>query len=279
MKIAIVVHHNRPLAHELARESAEWLQSAGHSVVLPGDDADVSQLGYLGVDESALSGDVDVMVSLGGDGTMLRSVQYAGDAGTPILGVNIGQLGYLTHIEPGELRPALGRVLDGSFGVEERMTLAIECRGTMHRALNEAVVEKNRLGHTVRLAVSFDDEYFATYAADGLIVATPTGSTAYSLSARGPIVSPIHRALVFTPVSPHMLFDRSIVLDPTSTVRLENAGERPAALSIDGRNMADDLERGEVIKITSGQHPVRLVTLDHRNFHSILKAKFGLPDR
>ena len=279
MKIAMVVHHSRSLAHELARESAQWLAAAGHSVVLPGTDANVCQLAELGVAEEHLSDGVDVMVSLGGDGTMLRAVQYAGDMGTPILGVNIGQLGYLTHIEPSELRPALERMLDGSFGVEERMTLSVSCRGINYRALNEAVVEKNRQGHTVRLAVSFDGEYFATYAADGLIVATPTGSTAYSLSARGPIVSPSHHALVFTPVSPHMLFDRSIILEPTSIVTFENAGERPAALSVDGRNVVEDLERGEIITITSGHHPVRLVTLDHRNFHSILKAKFGLPDR
>ena len=279
MRIAMVVHHARSLAHELARENSQWLIAAGHSVVLPGPDAYVCQLADLGVDEAHLSDGVDVIVSLGGDGTMLRAVQYAGDVGVPILGVNIGQLGYLTDIEPVELRPALERVLDGSFGVQERMTLSVSCRGVTYRALNEAVAEKNRLGHTVRLAVSFDGEYFATYAADGLIVATPTGSTAYSLSARGPIVSPLHQALVFTPVSPHMLFDRSIILEPTSVVTFENAGERPAALSVDGRNVVDDLVRGEIITITSGHHPVRLVTLDHRNFHSILKAKFGLPDR
>ena len=126
------------------------------------------------------------------------------------------------------------------------LTVAVEHgdgRRTEHLAFNEAVLEKTPMGHTVRLAVEVDGEFFTTYAADGLIVATPTGSTAYAFSARGPIVAPTHRALLLTPVSPHMLFDRTLVLEPAASLRLVVQGHRTATLSVDGRNLGE-LERG-----------------------------------
>jgi NAD+ kinase len=144
--------------------------------------------------------------------------------------------------------------------------------------LNEAVLERDESGHTVRLALHIDGEPFITYAADGLIVATPTGSTAYSLSARGPIVSPQHRALLLTPVSPHMLFDRSLVLDPAEDMSLEVIGHRRAVLSVDGRR-AGTLEEGDVLACRASPVPARMVRFRGRHFHQILKSKFGLTDR
>ena len=126
-------------------------------------------------------------------------------------------------------------------------------------ALNEAVLEKTPLGHTVRLRVDIDGEFFTTYTADGLIVATPTGSTAYALSARAPIVAPGHRALVLTPVAPHHLFDRTLVLRPSSEVRIELASYRPAKLFLDGRQLAT-LHEGMAVRATASPHPARLVT-------------------
>ena len=161
-------------------------------------------------------------MSLGGDGTLLRAVDAALAAGIPVLGVNIGRLGYLTQVEPNGPRGApWPRFLAGTHQVEERMTLEVDGHAVPTaswwpdaRALNEATVEKTVPGHTVRVAASIDDRPFVTYAADGLLVSTPTGSTAYNLSARGPVLSPRLRAIVVTPVSPHMLFDRPLVLDP-----------------------------------------------------------------
>jgi len=146
------------------------------------------------------------------------------------------------------------------------------------RALNEAVVEKHESGHTVRLLARIAGEPFTSYAADGLIVATPTGSTAYSLSARGPVVSPRHRALLLTPVSPHMLFDRTLVLDPTETVEIEVDGFRHAGLAIDGRLVAT-LDDGDVVTCRAAVETARFVRLAPHHFHQILKAKFGLADR
>ena len=147
-----------------------------------------------------------------------------------------------------------------------------------HLAFNEAVLEKTPMGHTVRLAVEVDGEFFTTYAADGLIVATPTGSTAYAFSARGPIVAPTHRALLLTPVSPHMLFDRTLVLEPAATLRVIVQGHRAATLSVDGRNLGE-LAEGDSIVCTAADRSARLVTSGERDFLQILKSKFGLEDR
>jgi NAD+ kinase len=186
-------------------------------------------------------------------------------------------MGYLTDIEPGDLRDALVRFLDGALQIEERMLLRVQIQsaeGTVeHVAFNEAVLEKTPMGHTVRLEVTVDGAFFTTYAADGLIVATPTGSTAYAFSVRGPIVEPTHRALLLTPVSPHMLFDRTLVLDADSELRLVVQGHRAATLSVDG------LGEGDAVVCTAAAHSARLVTSGRRDFLSILKAKFGLNDR
>ena len=148
---------------------------------------------------------------------MLHTVQPVYPAPVPIVGVNVGQLGYLSAIEPEELDGWLPRLVTGDFEISERMVLAVDVEtdgsaaGTWY-ALNEAVLEKQRAGHMIRLDVSINGSPFTSYAADGVIVATPTGSTAYSFSVRGPIVSPALRCIVLTPISPHMLFDRSLVL-------------------------------------------------------------------
>ncbi|HUS61783.1 MAG TPA: hypothetical protein VMY34_06270, partial [Acidimicrobiales bacterium] len=130
-----------------------------------------------------------------------------------------------------------------------------------------------------RLAVGIGDEPFTTFAADGMIVATPTGSTAYNLSARGPIVSPQHRALIVTPVAPHMLFDRSLVLDPDELITLEVLDGRPAAVAIDGRPGIGPLTAGDTVTCRAGERDALLVTFTERHFHRILKAKFKLADR
>jgi NAD+ kinase len=227
-------------------------------------------------------------LSLGGDGTMLRAVKMLGGAGVPIIGVNVGLLGYLTEVEAPSMTGALERWAAGSdvggWQIEERMMLDATLRRMMSdhdeswTALNEAVVEKQEAGHTVRLLVRIDGAVFTSYAADGLIIATPTGSTAYSLSARGPVVSPKHRALLLTPVSPHMLFDRSLVLDPDEQVEIELLGHRAAALSIDGQ-VAASLMEGDTLIVRPSASVARFVRFGERRFHQILKSKFGLSDR
>jgi len=281
--VGFVLHHERAQAAELATDAAAWLLAAGHDVRLPRPDADLAGLGVHGVDDEALADGLDVAVSLGGDGTMLRTVDLVAAGGVPIIGVNVGQMGYLTDIEPDGMRAALERFLTGERTIEERMLLHVrvepaEGAPVDYIAFNEAVLEKTPMGHTVRLAVEVDGEFFTTYAADGLIVATPTGSTAYAFSARGPIVAPTHRALLLTPVSPHMLFDRTLVLEPDAELRLVVGGHRAATLSVDGRNLGE-LGRGDAIICTASDRSARLVTFGPRDFLERLKSKFGLEDR
>jgi NAD+ kinase len=279
--VAVVAHHERDEAAALAREAIEWLTGRGHEAWLLPDDATAWHLEDL-LSERPLPS-ADLVVCLGGDGTMLRAVRLLDGAPVPLLGVNVGVLGYLTEIEPPELTAALERFLagpaDGGWYLDERMMLEVRVAGDgVWRALNEAVVEKHDSGHTVHLRASIAGEVFTTYAADGLIVATPTGSTAYSLSARGPIVSPKHRAMLLTPVSPHMLFDRTLVLEPSETVDIEVLGHRAASLAIDGQRVAT-LTDGEVVTCRPAAETARFVRLKPHHFHHILKSKFGLPDR
>lgn len=280
--VALVLHQERPEATRVAGELLDWLLSIGHEVVLPVSDA--VRLGHVerGVDDADLGDRADVAVSLGGDGTMLRTVALVARHDVPVIGVNLGHLGYLTDVEPDGVHDALENFLAGRCTLEERMLLEVDIRraGTSERvlALNEAVVEKTASGNTVRLDVELDGTFFTPYAADGLIIATPTGSTAYAFSARGPIVEPTHRALLLTPVSPHMLFDRTLVLDDDSEIRLTVSDHRRAALVIDGRPVGD-LEPGDQVTCRASSTVARLVMFAPRDFHAILKAKFGLADR
>jgi NAD+ kinase len=284
-EVGLLLHHERDEVLVAARDLADWLAATGHGVRLPSDDAARAELASLGVEPPAFATGLDLLVSLGGDGTMLRALDLVAAEGVPVLGVNFGQLGYLTEVEPSAVKAALERFFDDDYSIEERMMLAVtldapagDIPTERTHALNEAVLEKSAMGHTVRLDVTIDGLYFTPYATDGLIVATATGSTAYSFSARGPIMAPTLRAMLLTPVSPHMLFDRPLVLEPTTEVRIAVSGHRPATLSVDGRGIGV-LHDGDAIVCTAADFNARLVTFAPRDFHLILKAKFGLSDR
>lgn len=283
--VGLVVHHDRPEAAKVALDLADRLLGSGHEVKVPEEDASRIGRSELGVPERTLAEGLDVVVSLGGDGTMLRTVALVAERDVPVIGVNFGQLGYLTDVEPEGARHAVEQFLAGTHTIEERMLLAVEVTSASGSVLehhvvafNEVVLEKTASGHTVRLDVELDGSRFTPYAADGLIVATPTGSTAYAFSARGPIVDPTLRALLLTPVSPHMLFDRTLVLDDDAVVRLTVSGHRPAALVVDGRGLGE-LQPGDAVACRAAGHVARLVVFGPRDFHAILKAKFGLADR
>lgn len=280
--VALVPHQFRPQALELAQRAIRWLEEQGHEVRIPEEEGQLLGLAGYSWPADKLADGLDLAVSLGGDGTMLHTVDLVAESSVPVLGVNIGNLGYLTEVEPADLEVALDRFFQRECQLEHRMTLAVEVngRGTGHTrtALNEAVLQKSASGHTVRLAISVNGEEFFTCAADGFIVATPTGSTAYNLSARGPIVSPRHRAIVLTPVSPHTLFDRALVLGGDESVQLKVLEHRPAELVVDGCNVGL-VAPGQVVSCRAGPHDALFVTFGRRDFHQVLKAKFGLADR
>ncbi len=278
-RVVLVAHPGADEVAETVAVAAKWLTAAGHDPVMPATAA-LDGLGGLLGDPDDTFADAALALSFGGDGTMLRTLDLVSDNATPVIGVNLGTLGYLTEVEPDGMVVALERFFAGDFAVEERMRVqvsgpTIRTGGT---ATNDVVLERTPGAPTVNLGISLDGSYFTNYPADGLIVATPTGSTAYNLSVRGPIVDPRHRAMLLTPVSPHILFDRCLVIEPETEVRLEVIGRVPATVSVDGQKLGE-LSRGEWVSCTAAPEPARLVVFDRRDFHHILKQKFGLADR
>lgn len=261
----------------------DWLLDRSHEVRLPESDATRIGRPELGVGASEFSVGLDLVVSMGGDGTMLRAADLAVRDQVPLLGANLGTLGYLTEVDSDGVGVALKRFLSGAYRVEQRMRLAMVVErvdGDVETAsaLNEIVVEKSEPGHTVRLDVDLDGSSFTTWVADGLIVGTPTGSTAYSFSVGGPIVDPVHRGLIMAPVAPHMLFDRSMVLRPDCEVRITVRGNRDGGLSVDGRPQRH-LRPGESIVCTAAEQPSLFVTFGGHDFHAVLRQKLGLWER
>ncbi len=284
ISVGLVLHHHRPEAVELGIRALEWCETCGVEGRLPAVDAELLGRPELGEADDAVFGKgLDVCLSLGGDGTMLRSTDLVARHEVPVMGVNVGRLGYLTTVDPDELEAALTAWHAGSLAIDERMLLDVtvetaETEVQTAFALNEVVVERAEPGHTVSVVAEISGKRFTRYLADGLIVATPTGSTAYSLSAGGPIVEPGFEALVLTPVAAHMVFNRSMVFAPSTEVRLTIDGYRPAIVSIDGRQLTR-LEPGQSVLCRASDRRARFVMHGETDFHTVLKDKFGLEDR
>jgi NAD+ kinase len=282
--VGLVVHVGRPAAVAAARTLADWLRQRDVATrAVRGDDVGATE----SRDEGSFADGLDLGVSVGGDGTLLRAAELANRAGAPLLGVKVGRLGFLTEVEPEDAPEVLERALAGRVYIEERMAILAEVEAggpsgwlpESQWALNEVIVEKHHRHRLVTLASWVDGQKVTTFSADGVIVATPTGSTAYSFSARGPIVFPSLECLLLTPVSPHMVFDRPIVLAPDQTVVLEVLGEEPAILSADGRP-GIEMPSGARVRIGRAGESARLVRREVGTpFFSLLREKFGLPDR
>ncbi|GIU96599.1 MAG: NAD kinase 2 [Actinomycetota bacterium] len=261
-RVAFVVHEGRPAAVEAAATLRRTLADDGVEVL----DA---------------AGPCDLVVSVGGDGTFLRAAHLAAGADVPVLGVKVGRLGFLTEVEPGDAPPLILAALEGRARIEERLAVRADAAGGApfepQWGLNEIIVEKRARHRLVRLAVEVDGEYVTTFSADGVIVATPTGSTAYSFSARGPIVTPDVPCLIVDPIAAHMVFDRSFVLRADQVVTLEVVGDEPGILSADGRASLE-VPVGTRVRIRAADRPSRFVRLDDGpGFLGRVREKFGLP--
>lgn len=274
-RVGFVVHPARRQAASAADGLARWLADRGIET-RRFDDARSEDDDQVRIFVAGL----DAVVSVGGDGTFLRAAYIASRASCPILGVKVGRLGFLTEVEPDEAEGVLRCLVDGSARIEERLAVVAEPVGASiapQWALNEIMVEKRARHRIVRLAVFVDDVYVTTFSADAVIVATPTGSTAYSFSAGGPIVTPTVPCLIVTPVAAHMVFDRSLVLAADQRVTLEVVGEEAGLISADGRESLE-LPIGARVRIGGAPNPARLVRRDDAPpFHALLREKFGLP--
>ncbi|MBI2873537.1 MAG: NAD(+)/NADH kinase [Firmicutes bacterium] len=282
--IGLIPNIQKVRAAEVAAGLVAWLEQRGVSVFLPWESA-----GFLGRPELARKEDelpaaADMIMALGGDGTLLGVARKAAWSGKPVLGVNLGRLGFLTAVELDDLYHALPRLLAGDYTVDERLMLEAEvrregCSIERTAALNDVVVTKGSFARLIELATYIDGHYFMTYVADGLIIATPTGSTAYSLSAGGPIVSPGQASIIVTPICPHSLYSRSLVISNHQLVRVcVKASHEDIALTVDGQH-GIKLRPSDEVLIRDAGAKARLVRLPGRSFYEVLRRKLAEGNR
>lgn len=222
---------------------------------------------------------VDLVVAVGGDGTVLEAAHVAVARDVPIIGVNLGTIGFLAEAEPEELDETLAALVEGRFRIESRNTIEVTLPdGTRGLGVNDVVVEKIDSQRLVVLDVDVDGEKFLRHRADGLVVATSTGSTAYSFSAGGPLMDPRVDGILVTPVAPHSLFDRSLVIPSDSIVTITVADDRPVRVSADGRELGS-MQEGDRAVIGPGPTPARFVRMRREGFPGRITRKFRLEDR
>ncbi|MCU1482503.1 MAG: ppnK [Subtercola sp.] len=285
----VVLHTGRRDSVEAAVQVCDQLAASGATPVLDSRDladiadqlTDASIVGVLG--DGVDLGDLELVIVLGGDGTILRAAEVVRGCSVPLLGVNLGHVGFLAESEREDLGASVERVLSGDYTVEERMTLDIVVTvgdETVYEgwALNEATVEKASRERMIEVVIEVDGRPLSTFGCDGVVMATPTGSTAYSFSAGGPIVWPSLDALLFVPLSPHALFSRALVIGPESVLAVELLERTPGegVLWCDGRR-GFDLPQGARAEARKSAVPVRLARLTHGPFSDRLVRKFSLP--
>lgn len=264
-ELAVIVRRVRVMADELG------IQLYGDEVI-----QDVAGPEYSDLKDHLA--DLDAMLTLGGDGTLLRGARAAGPHGVPVLGCNLGKLGFLTAGPVDRLEEMMRLLQAGDCVEEERLTLEVEAAGRSWYAINDAVVHKSGAARLLRVRVWVDDDAVGQYSADGIIVSTATGSTAYSLSAGGPILVPSLDALVAAPICPHTLAIRPLVVGADSTISIEIlSGMKGTLLTIDGEARGE-LTAGDRVTIHRSPHPLRLLRLPGDNFFSVLRRKLRWGD-
>ncbi len=277
-RVGIVARPDQPEARDVVRELVRWLGARGKQVVLEKETAGLVPATTPVAGKAELPAQTELLVVLGGDGTLLSVARNTGDSGVPILGVNLGGLGFLTATTLDELFRALEEVFAGRLQVEERMLLAARVSrhgepSPEHVALNDVVINKSPTSRIINLAVAIEGQEATDYRGDGLIIATPTGSTAYSLSAGGPIVFPTMDAVVLTPICAHTLTNRPIVLPGELNIRVTLLTEQQDVMvTMDGQ-VAYPLTARDTVEIRRATSRVRLLRFPEKHFFSVLRTK------
>jgi NAD+ kinase len=282
-RIGIIAKPHKPEARTVIQGLLPWLRARGVRAVLDEETARLAEEAP-GRPKAELPGLVDLLLVLGGDGTLLSVARLVGPREVPILGVNLGGLGFLTEVTLEEMYPTLEAVLHGTFDVSRRMLLRATVRReerlvAEHVALNDAVIHKADLARMIEIETRIDDRFVTTFRADGLILSTPTGSTAYCMAAGGPILYPTLQALVIAPICPHMLTLRPLVVPDSSRVQvvLRSAGES-SYLTLDGQ-VGVTLQHRDVVEVGRSEHAISLVGVSGKNYFEILRAKFKWGER
>jgi NAD+ kinase len=282
--VLLVAHARRPAAIEVARDLSRRLSAAGVAVRVLDTEAEVigcSDATVVANDTAAAAG-AELVVAFGGDGTLLRAAELARPEGTPLLGVNLGHVGFLAEADPLALDVTAAMILSGEYEVDERLALDVtvfrDGRAAVRDwALNDVSVEKAAREHLVTVVLEIDGRPLSRWGCDGIVCATPTGSTAYAFSAGGPVVWPAVQALLVVPLSAHALFARPLVVSPASTVAIEMTDEVAVAVMFcDGRR-THEIQPRDRLEVVRSEVPVRLVRLRSAPFTDRLVDKFQLP--
>jgi len=278
-RVGIVGNPGKLSALKLAGDLSKWLGKKGIKVFISRDCAGNLLDKKLVVENEELLSNADILIALGGDGTLLSAARLVSSSGIPILGINLGGLGFLTEVNSSRVYEVLEQVLDNKFSIENRMLISGyvlrkgEGKVFYFSALNDAVITTEAIARVLKLETSIDKQYVTTYIADGLIISTSTGSTAYSLSAGGPIVHPAMKAIIITPICPHTLTNRPIIVSEKSSISVEPIFEtNKIALTIDGQIKFELLPSDKLI-IKKAPYSLKLISLPENDFFTILRKK------
>lgn len=280
MKNIGIIAKDIPKAHDAVRKLSKWLSSRGRKVFMDGKTA--AALKTEGYDPVEIPSLADMVIVLGGDGTLLSAARLMANSkkNVPIFGVNLGSLGFMAEVTLNELYANLEKALAGKLEAEERMMLTAGVirgnrRVSSYTVLNDAVINKGALARMMMLEVSVNDDRLTTLKADGLILSTPTGSTAYSLSAGGPIIEPTIHCFVLTPICPHTLSNRPIVLPDNATVKVRLVSQsEDVALTLDGQ-LGCPLRRYDVVEVRKAKYRMKLIKHPTKHYFEILRTKLG----
>jgi len=281
MRIGIIVKKGMPEAVEVVRDLLGFLRSKKVKILLEPDIAKIFRTrGYKREDIPLKS---DLIIVFGGDGTLLSVARLIGDRGIPILGVNLGGLGFITELHKDEIYENIEKVLSGEYSLEERITLSAEVhrrrrKRVQHTALNDVVISKGALARMIELDININDQYVTTFRADGLIISTPTGSTAHSLSAGGPIMYPTLESFLITPICPHTLTSRPIVVPDEFNIEVVIENGDDIFLTLDGQ-VGLPLRVGDRVGVRKADYRARFVLLHDRDYFKILRTKLKWGER
>src|SRR4051812_44198913 len=282
MRFGFLLKRGKPEAKEIAADLGRILADSGCAVAVLPDDVDALP-GATVVAPESLGASIDALVVLGGDGTFLYGASLVAEHDVPLFGVNLGSLGFITPYVRADAAAALRDACQGKLSIQERMRLAVTKRGPgrpegeTRCAVNDAVLTQRLIARLLDLEARLDGAEIATYKADGLIVSTPTGSTAYTLAAGGPILTPDLQAMVLTPICPHTLTHRPLVFRPDARLEIRNASDGPVTLTIDGQ-WGHELASGASIEVRRAAQPLR-VFRSPRGFFGILREKLSWGER
>jgi len=279
----IITKRNKPEALSLARDIAGWLSARGVKVLVEKEVAE--QIGHPDhIDRDGIPARADLLIVLGGDGTLLSVARFSGVESIPVLGINLGGLGFLTEISKEETFPVLEKIMAGDFETEQRLMLkaTILRRGEIigeSTVLNDIVINKGVLARIIDMETHIDGAYLTTFKADGLILATPTGSTAYSLAAGGPIVYPSLNSIIVNPICPHTITNRPLVVPDTATVKIIlKTADQNVHITLDGQ-VGMPLQGGDVVEVHKAPGHIQLIRSPYKTYFELLRTKLRWGER